>query len=84
MPETNVELNRDRMELLRNETRTELVAEFHKQKMLSRAARKAGHPAQAAIHSVQADLYYKMIGALDVPPNEDPYADSDHIQETAL
>lgn len=81
MPEPNVELDRDRMEQLRNETRAELVAEFHKQKILSRAARKAGHPAQAAVHSVQADLYYKMIGALDVPPNEDPYANSDHLKE---
>lgn len=84
MPEINVELDRDRMEQLRNETRAELVAEFHKQKMLSRAARKAGHPAQATIHSAQADLYYKMIGALDVPTNEDPYAQSDHLKETTL
>lgn len=82
MPETNVELDRDRMEQIRNDTRAELVAEFHKQKMLSRAARKAGHPAQATVHSVQANLYYKMIGALEVPPNEDPYAQGDHLQET--
>ncbi len=84
MPEPNVELDRDRMEQLRNETRAELVAEFHKQKMLSRAARKAGHPAQATVHSVQADLYYKMIGALDVPAAEDPYANSDHLKEATL
>ncbi len=81
MPEPNLELDRDRMEQLRNDTRAELVAEFHKQKMLSRAARKAGHPAQAAVHSVSADLYYKMIAALEVPAHEDPYAQGDHLQE---
>ncbi len=83
MREPDLELDRDSMELLRNNTRAELVTEFHKQKMLARAARKAGHPARAGTHSLQADLYYKMIIALEVPANEDPYAGSDHLKEAA-
>ncbi len=81
MTETSVELDRDRMEQLRNETRAELVAQFHKQNMLSRAARKAGNPAQSNIHQLQADYLYKMIAALDVPAHEDPYATDQHLME---
>jgi len=83
MTETNVEIDRDQMEQLRNETRAELVQTFHKQKILARAARKAGNPAQGAVHTLQADYLYKMIAALDVPPSDDPYSDlnTTRIQE---
>ncbi len=81
MREPNVELDRDRMEQLRNQARDELVDQYHQQKMLARAARKCGNPTQASSHQRQVDYLYKMITALDTPITDD--ADT-HLQEAPL